>query len=99
MLDKISETIWAIVMSVPAWFVPEGSKLYGHPRHVRPTSDCALRLSDSDAPFSVSDRIRYAKDDHAVQQEIVVALPSVVAFRHANEALVATSGPSYLGHR
>jgi hypothetical protein len=25
MLDKISETIWAIVMSVPAWFVPEGS--------------------------------------------------------------------------
>ena len=25
MLDKISETIWAIVMLVPAWLVPEGS--------------------------------------------------------------------------
>jgi hypothetical protein len=25
MLDRISETIWAIVTSVPAWFVPEGS--------------------------------------------------------------------------
>ena len=25
MLDRISDTIWAIVTSVPAWFVPEGS--------------------------------------------------------------------------
>jgi hypothetical protein len=25
MLDRISETIWAIVMFVPAWLVPEGS--------------------------------------------------------------------------
>ena len=25
MLDKISETIWAIVTSIPAWLVAEGS--------------------------------------------------------------------------
>jgi hypothetical protein len=26
MLDRISETIWAIVTSIPAWLVPEGSQ-------------------------------------------------------------------------
>jgi hypothetical protein len=93
MLDRISETIWAIVTSIPAWLVPEGSQNFMAIRAMFGLLFIVLIVYLIAMRPSLSNRISHAKGDQPVAPKAVVTEPRWAASGCAKRT-PASSSPS-----